>query len=188
MPTGDTEAAIPFHLYPWVLTPFYSTIRWYEAISPDSLHCQSTLAPYPILLLTLVISCCSGYLKSCYYESGSIANDFPRDPAANVSTCYVGSYYCTKSFYCVNGIGSRIVRRCTDRTKQDPACPLHYVRHALISDKSRSNGANSDNDNLFSHTQYRQLQRGTFCLNPDDQTISECPCACMFGMGKDCIS
>lgn len=181
MPTGDTEAAILFHLYPWALTPFYSTIR-------TRLCLQILFIVKVHSLHTLVISCCSGHLKSCYYESGSIANDFPRDPAVNVSTCYGGSYCCTKSFYCVNGIGSRIVRRCTNRTKKDPACPLHFVHHALISDGSRSNGANSDNDNLFSHTQYRQLQRGTFCLNPDDQTISECPCACMFGMGKDCIS
>ena len=142
-----------------------------------------------MVLLTLVNSCCSGHLKSCYYKSSSIDNSFPWafpcGSAPNVSTCFEGKYYCAKSSYYINGVGNRIVGTCTDKRWQDPPCPFHYVRHALPSDKSRSDGANSDADGVFSFTlNTTNCNVGTFCLNPDDQTISIFPCVCMFGMGK----
>lgn len=90
-----------------------------------------------LALLALLTPLCFGQLKSCYYDVGSPANDFPCDPAANVSICCGGSYYCAEDFYCIIRVGSWGVGSCTDKRWQDPACPLPLgsscvpARHAL---------------------------------------------------------
>lgn len=94
--------------------PFFQVLC---AVKRPTLYCL-------LALLALLTPLCFGQLKSCYYDVGSPANDFPCDPAANVSICCGGSYYCAEDFYCINRVGSWGVGSCTDKRWQDPACPL----------------------------------------------------------------
>ena len=85
---------------------------------------------FPFLFL-FVAPCCLCQLKQCYYSSGVISPDFPCDPSANVSACCGGGYTCATNFYCpvldTTPIGS-----CTDKTWQNPACPLPLSLQILM--------------------------------------------------------
>lgn len=81
-----------------------------------------------------VASPCFCQLKQCYNPSGVAFPDFPCDPGANVSACCGGRYICTTNFYCETAStpGVKFVGSCTDKTWQNPACPLPLSLQILL--------------------------------------------------------
>lgn len=70
---------------------------------------------------------CFGQLKSCYYPNDQISSDLPCDPSANVSACCGQDWLCSTNLYCSSirtGNNVTAMGTCTDKTWQDPACPL----------------------------------------------------------------
>ena len=97
-------------------------------MSPDAM-----IILFPFLFL-FVAPCCFCQLKQCYNPYGVIFPDFPCDPGANVSTCCGSGGTCETNFYCDTGIpkGGKTVGSCTDKTWQNPACPLPLSLQILM--------------------------------------------------------
>lgn len=81
-----------------------------------------------LLCLPLI---CPAQLKPCYDINGNPSSQIPCDPSANVSACCAPGGVCVTNFYChglaVGDTHDR-VGTCTDKTGNDPACPLPLLR------------------------------------------------------------
>ena len=104
----------------FLLSPFVRGIAYFDAM-------RFSLS----LLLVSLTSICSAQLKTCYDIDGDPSSQIPCDPSANVSACCAPGGVCVTNFYChglkVGDTHDR-VGTCTDRTGNDPACPLPLLR------------------------------------------------------------
>ena len=95
---------------------------------------DAVIIVFPFFFL-FVAPCCFCQLKQCYDPSGVTYPDFPCDPGANVSACCGQGYICANNFYCEptnTNPGDKIVGSCTDKTWQNPACPLPLGQQSLM--------------------------------------------------------
>ena len=83
-------------------------------------------------------SICSAQLKPCYDIKGDPVSQIPCDPSANVSACCALDGACVTNFRCHGQVGDKFDRvgGCTDKTGNDPACPLPFLRGISMSSPS----------------------------------------------------
>ena len=84
----------------------------------------------PVLSIALF---CSAQLKPCY-SGGTLVDQIPCDPSANVSACCAPGGTCVTNIHCHGqAVGDQFDRigGCTDETGNDPACPLPLLRGIL---------------------------------------------------------
>lgn len=89
------------------------------------------------LLLPIVFftSISSAQLKPCY-SGGSLTDQIPCDPSANVSACCAPGGICVTNFYCHGAaVGDQFDRvgGCTDKSGNDLACPFPFLRGTFSS-------------------------------------------------------
>lgn len=113
-----------------------------------------------LAILTLTLTCLA-QLKSCYsnnYVARGQTIDIPCDPSANVSACCPRGLMCATNFFCRDPDGFNRMGSCTDKTGQNPACPLPLLQEP---------GA----VNYFDYnTNTTECSDGTFCPNLGNET------------------
>ena len=138
----------------------------------------------PIVSLT---SICSAQLKPCYDINGDPVSQIPCDPSANVSACCPPGGVCMTNFYChgwrVGDTHDR-VGACTDRTGNDPACPLPLLRSITPSYPVHLSYLEIESallttpqhrtwrfELVWSHIQHYQLRRRYFLLRSGQRNL-----------------
>lgn len=83
----------------------------------------------PVIVWSVLIHSCFCQLKACYEAvDEELADNFPCDPNANVSSCCASGNVCSSNLYCVSASNQqKYVGTCTDKTWSSPACPFNLT-------------------------------------------------------------